>query len=82
VALEQSICACDVGVIWLGEDSSVEWMSNKALDWMNAYCGDERMTTGDLPESVARWLARQRREWLRPDDLSGQRPLVIQGRCG
>jgi DNA-binding CsgD family transcriptional regulator len=54
--MEDGIDALGRGLVLLGVDGTMQWMSSGAREWFGAYFESRGDAVGPLPEPVARWL--------------------------
>lgn len=74
--IEEGVDTLGRGLVLLAPEGTVQWMSSRARQWLDAYCGPGHAGDGALPDPVARWLKRHTNRG--PRELPEPRePLVV-----
>jgi DNA-binding CsgD family transcriptional regulator len=79
---QEAISACQIGVIWLGDNLKIDWLSSKAQQFLEDYCKTQGDGQKTAPESIVDWIKIQRARWQDNENVSPQIPLTVEGRHG
>jgi len=77
--LQRAVVESPGGIIMLTRDGGVQWMTERARQWVEAYFGWSPHQADNLPETLRRWVAVQQGLLARATDVPAPRtPLVVE----
>jgi DNA-binding CsgD family transcriptional regulator len=65
-AMEKVQAASAKGILLLGRNGRIEWLSDLSRTWLREYCRAEAGPGSCVPEPIAGWLAQNRERWRKP----------------
>ncbi|HHY85485.1 MAG TPA: hypothetical protein GYA07_08120 [Verrucomicrobia bacterium] len=76
--LSRSMSENNCGIVQIGSDGRIRWMTGRCGEWLRSYFGMNRSTRTQLPDRIHRWLAELKADNSERIVLRGHRPLVVE----